>query len=420
MEIFIGKQPIFNEHEEIVSYELLYRTKTKNQALGQIDGNLATVDVLINSFLSIGINELSNGKPVFINFTEELLMADFLDRFSPDNLVIEILEDVIITEAVIHRVRELKSLGYYIALDDFTLDIFTGMHEQLLPYIDYIKVDFMLTTPEEREAIKTKITQLAPNAKFLAEKVETRDEYTEALAAGYVLFQGYFFQQPQLISSKEIPANTLQYFRLLALLKDEEADVYEISEMIECDIALTYKLLHLINSSESRGRTKIRSIHQAIMLLGLTELQKWIYLLAVRDTKRPDTDVFNELLHISLFRAKVCEQVARMKGYRNYSEYFLVGMFSNIDSILQRPLDKIVRQLPFSEEIVNTIIYQNTEMAPILHLSIALNALNWERISALADELDIPSEQIDLIYYNTLEWVQLVVNERKKLEQSGM
>lgn len=417
MEIFIGKQPIFNAYETIVSYELLYRTKNKNQVPGQFDGNLATVDVLINSFLSIGIEELSKGKPVFINFTEELLMADFLDRFSPDNLVIEILEDVAITEAVIHRVRELKSLGYRIALDDFTLDVFTEMHAQLLPYIDYIKIDFMLTTAEERKEIQRKIIQLEPAIKFLAEKVETREEYKEALEAGYSLFQGYFFQQPQIISSKEIPANTLQYFRLLALLKDEEADVYEISEMIECDIALTYKLLHLINSSESRGRTKIRSIHQAIMLLGLTELQKWIYLLAVRDAKREETDIFSELMQISLFRAKVCEQVARMKGLRNYSEYFLIGMFSNIDSLLQRPLDKILQHLPFSEEIVNTLVYKNTEMTPILQLSIALNSLNWDLISELGDDLGIPSEQIDLIYYNTLEWVQLVSDERKKLNR---
>lgn len=420
MDIFIGKQPIFNIHETIVCYELLYRSKNKNQTPSQFDGNLATVDVLINSFLSIGINELSKGKPVFINFTEELLMADFLDYFSPDNLVIEILEDVIITETIIHRVRELKSLGYRIALDDFTLKNFTAMHEYLLPYIDYIKVDFMLTTAEERLAIQKQLKKLAPTMKFLAEKVETREEYHEALAAGYVLFQGYFFQQPQIISSKEIPANTLQYFRLLALLRDDEADVYEISEMIECDIALTYKLLHLINSSESRGRTKIRSIHQAIMLLGLTELQKWIYLLAVRDAKRQETDVFTELLQISLFRAKVCEQIARMKGLRNYAEYFLIGMFSNIDSLLQRPLDKIMQQLPFSEDIINTIIYQNTDMAPILHLSMALNSLNWELISELGNELSIPSDQIDLIYYNTLEWVQFVFEERKKLQQTNM
>lgn len=420
MEIFIGKQPIFNRNETIVSYELLYRNKNKNNVPGQFDGNLATVDVLINAFLTVGIEELSKGKPVFINFTEKLLMADFLDHFNPDNLVIEILEDVIITEEIIARVRELKGLGYRIALDDFTLDVFTPMHERLLPSIDYIKIDFMLTTAEARQQIKNKLQQLNPQIKFLAEKVETREEYNEAFAAGYVLFQGYFFQQPQIVSSKDIPANSLQYFRLLALLKDEEADVYEISEMIECDIALTYKLLHLINSSDSRGRTKIRSIHQAIMLLGLTELQKWIYLLAVRDAKRMETDVFHELLHISLFRAKVCEQVARMKGLRNHSEYFLIGMFSNIDSLLQRPIDKIMQHLPFSEEIIQTIIYQNTEMAPILHLSMALNSLNWERISELAEQLDIPDSQIDIIYYSTLEWVEFVFNERKKLENINL
>lgn len=420
MEIFIGKQPIFNAYEEIIAYELLYRSKKINKATNQLDGNHATVDVLINSFLSIGIEELSKGKPVFINFTEELLMADFLDYFNPEKLVIEMLEDIIITEPIIDRVRELKGLGYLIALDDFTLDVYTPMHDSILPFIDYIKIDFLLTTSEERKHTKNKIHSINPAIKFLAEKVETHEEYNEGREAGYVLFQGYFFQKPQIISTKDIPPNTVQYFRLLALLKSEDADMYEISEMIECDISLTYKLLHLINSSESRGRTKIRSIHQAIMLLGLVELQKWIYLLIVRDAKREDTDIFNELLQISLFRAKVCEQIARMKGLRNYSEYFLIGMFSNIDSLLQRPLENIIQQLPFSEDIINTIVHQNTEMAPILHLSIALNSLNWERITDLCEELDIPSEQMDIIYYNTLEWIQQVLDEREHLKNMAL
>ena len=344
-------------------------------------------------------------------------MDDFIESFNPNELVIELLEDIEITQTLVDRIIELKLLGYKIAMDDFILMELTSLHEKLFLYIDYIKIDFMLTSSNQRSIIEANIRKINPTIKLLAEKVETYEEYEEAIQAGYSLFQGYFFQKPELVISKEIPANTMQYFSILSILESEEPDIHEIAEHIEQDVSLTFKLLNLVNRMNIRVRTKITSIRQAIILLGLVELEKWIAVLVLHETNRDDADVYNELIAISLFRAKVCEQIARFKGLPNHAEYFLVGMFSNIDSILQKPIEVIMEQMPFSEQIKATILNKDTDMLPYLKLSISLNSLNWEQIEAYCNQLNIPAEQIELIYYNSLAWVDQVMQAQHEQYQ---
>lgn len=406
MEVFIGRQPIFNKEEKIVAYELLYRSKNQNYFTG-VDSDAATVDVLINSFLSIGIEEVTKGRPGFVNFTENLLMSRLTDLLNPEQIVVEILEDVAITDKLIERVIELKKQGYRVALDDFVLEDWQDMHDVLFSHIDFIKVDFMLTTLAERSEIERRVQRDFPHITLLAEKVETREEFEIAKVSGYELFQGYFFEQPQVITSTDIPPNTMQSFQLISLLKEEEPDMDIVAENIERDISLTYKLLHLINSSSKRKRSKVRSIKQAVMIMGISQLRNWIYLLAMREgNKNTDTDTFQEIMHSALFRAKVCEMLAKYEGKPNYSEYFLVGMFSLIDSLLQRPMHMILNQMPFSEEIIETISGGKTELTPYLDLAIALDKVDWETIDCCIDFFDIPVEEIDKIYAEANEWAE--------------
>lgn len=407
MEVFIGRQPIFDFQEQIVAYELLYRSKKNKNEFPLVDPDIATVDVIINAFLSVGFEELTKGKPSFINFTENILMSSLVDHLDPTSVVIEILEDIPITMNLIERIKELKVKGFKIALDDFVLDDHVPYYNELFTYTDYIKVDFLMSSVAERMEIEKRVFTSFPHIKLLAEKVETREQYEVAKRSGYVLFQGYFFEKPQVVISRDIPANILQYFQIISLLKDEEPNMVSLVENIERDISLTYKLLQLINNSSKRTRFKVRSIKQAIILLGITELRKWIYLLAMREIERsPDSDVFNELMSSSLFRAKVCEKLAKLKYKQNFSEYFLVGMFSLIDSILQRPMNTILSQLPLSEEISETISGGDTEMAPFLQLSIALGKLDWTRIEELALMFNLEIEHIMTIYNEAAEWAE--------------
>ena len=406
MDIFIGRQPIFNIEEEIVAYELLYRNNNKN-VFPQIDSDSATLGVIINSFLSIGINEVANGKPSFVNFTENLIMKESLDFLDPTAVVIELLEDISITNELIERVKILKNLGFKIALDDFIMNEEVLIYDELFLNIDYIKIDFLLTPLIERMEIENKVKTQFPSIQLLAEKVETRDDFEIAKRTGYSLFQGYFFEEPQIITSTDIPPNLVQYFQIITLLKDEELDIDVLVENIEREISLAYKLLQLINNSAKRIKSKVRSIKQAILLLGLTELRKWIYLLAMRESNvQNNNDVFKELMYASLFRAKVCEKLARRNNKHNYSEYFLVGLFSLIDSLLQRPINTILDKLPLSEILLETISGETTEMTPYLQMSIALNKLEWDQIEPLAEKFAISHQEIIEIYEDVILWVE--------------
>lgn len=405
MEVFIGRQPIFNIDEEIVAYELLYRNNNTNR-FPEIDSDKATIDVLLTSFLTIGINEVTNGRPSFINFTENLIMEQEVDFLDPAKVVIELLEDIPITPKLVERLKELKKKGFKFALDDFIMDDKVLIYDELFAQVDYIKIDFLLSPLEERQVVEAKVKTKFPHIKLLAEKVETREEYEIAKQAGYSLFQGYFFQQPQIIKATDIPANLFQYFQIISILRDDEANLDLITENIEREISLTYRLLKLINTSSKRSKSKVRSIKQAILLLGLTELRKWIYLLAMRESDvQQDKDIFNELMYASLFRAKFCEKCARLNYKANFSEYFLVGLFSLIDSILKRPMNSVLTQLPLSEVILETIGGADTEMTPYLQFSIAVSKLDWDNIERLAEPLKIPLEAVLPMYEDVKAWV---------------
>lgn len=405
MEVFVGRQPIFNRHEEIVAYELLYRNNYTNQ-FPNIDADTATVELLINSFLSIGIKEVANGKPSFINFTETLIMQESVDFIEHGQIVIEILEDIPITMALIERLKQLKKAGNKIALDDFVVNEEVLIYDELFQHIDYIKIDFLHTGENERAAIENTIKTKFPHIKLLAEKVETREQYEMAKESGYFLFQGYFFEKPQILTARDIPANLFQYFQIISLLRDDEANIDELANNIEREISLSYRLLKLINGSSRRSKTKVRSIKQAILLLGLTELRRWIYLLAMResDVKR-NNDIFQELMYASLFRAKACEKLARRNYKKNFSEYFLVGLFSLIDSLLKCPMNAIITQLPLSEMILETISGERTEMTPYLQFATALSKLDWEGIIPLSRQLNIPVEGLLPMYEEVKVWV---------------
>lgn len=405
MEVFVGRQPIFNRHEEIVAYELLYRNNYTNQ-FPNIDADTATIELVINSFLSIGIKELANGKPLYINFTKNLIMQDSLNFIEPEQIVIEILEDTPITMELIERLKQLKNAGNKLALDDFVFNEGVFVYDELFPQIDYIKIDFLHTKENERTAIENTIKVKFPHIKLLAEKVETREEFELAKQSGYSLFQGYFFEKPQILTATDIPANIFQYFQIISLLRDEEASIDQLADNIEREISLSYRLLKLINGSSRRPKTKVRSIKQAILLLGLTELRKWIYLLAMRESGvNRNNDVFQELMYASLFRAKACEKVARLNYKKNFSEYFLVGLFSLIDSLLKRPMNVIVTQLPLSETILETISGEHTEMTQYLQFGTALSKLDWESLIPLSSQLNIPVEEFLPIYEEVKVWV---------------
>lgn len=409
MDIFVARQPIFTENEHIFAYELLYRNG-KQDSFPVLDGDRATLDVLTNSFLTIGINELAGEKLCFINFTENLLNKEVVSKFPAERIVIEVLEDIPITMKLIEELREIKSLGFFIALDDFVFQRNVSLYDELFSIVDYIKVDFILSSPAERQAIEQIVKINYPHIVLLAEKVETRAQFYAAKAVGYQLFQGYFFAKPEIIKGTEIPANIAQYFRIIGLLRDASVTIEEIAEEIERDVSLSFKVLKIINSPAIRTKSKVRSIKQGVLMLGLDELNHWLYVLLLRESKTNDFENGLALIEASLFRAKFCELLAKQKQFKNASEYFLIGMFSLIDTLLHRSMNQLLQELPLTDEVVETLSRTNTAMLPFLELAIACDEVRWDDMIAGANAIEVDHATLNSLYLEARRWATDVAN----------
>jgi c-di-GMP-related signal transduction protein len=407
VEVFIARQPILTKKQEVFAYELLYRNNKYDNQYTSFDSDQATSEVL-NSFLQIGIDELSEGKPCFVNFTETLLENTVPTFMQPKLMVIEILETVRPTEKVIENCRILKEQGYKIALDDFELVDDNKNINKLIALADIIKIDIQKTSRPEQLRIMRKLK--SKNIVFLAEKVETRDEFEQCLIDGYSFFQGYFFSKPVILSTKDIPVLNHNLYIIISELSKEEPDIDRISTIIESDVALSYKLLRLLNSPVIGLVYKIKSIKQAIVLLGLIELRKWVYVLSFREQLAKTDPVMDEVIKLCLTRAKASELISLHIGKRKDSpSMFLMGLFSLVEPIFKKPIKEVLQKLPLDQEIKDTLLGIDTSLTPVKSLVIAAEKGEWNRVDQLVQDLGLNAEQYNDLYKRSLKWAKEVM-----------
>ncbi|MEI5908689.1 HDOD domain-containing protein [Bacillus spongiae] len=421
MEVYVARQPIMDRDEKCVAYELLYRNRHID-VYHHENGDKATADVLVNSFINMGIDTVTNGKPCFINFTEEMLHFDFASIFSPDKMFIEILEEITPSQKLIDTVIKLRKQGYRVALDDFVLDVQNPLSVELLKNANIVKVDFHDTTKKQRQLIERLAN--AFNTLLLAEKIETREQYLEAKKAGYHYYQGYFFSKPVLIKSNDIPVNFYSYIQVIQQLSTKEPDISKIAKYIEQDLSLSHKLLKLINSPAFKTTKTIKSIQQGIVLIGLNELQKWISILAVREQWGGSNYLSEELLRMCLTRGKLCESIGKkLLGNEGSSSCFLLGMFSLMDTVLQTPMKKILEDLPLDEEIKDALNGKDNLLHHILQAVKSCESGEWDYVESFISTYTVSSQFVFTSFKEACVWTESVLKHelvnRTKSSQSS-
>lgn len=404
--IFVGRQPILDRKGNIYGYELLYRNSDKNEFPANVDPEQATIQLLVNTFLSIGMNQIAPDCLAFINFSGKLLAQDIFTKLNPNQIVIEILEDVEITPALLTRLRTFKEAGFKLALDDFVLQDQYLQQKELFQLVDIIKVDFLQSDETSRRRIQQFMNDY-PMIRLLAEKIETEEDFQDALRSGYHLFQGYFFAKPEIIKSVDIPTNVVLHFQIMRELQKESPNIQQIADLIMRDVALSYKLLRLINSLAFDIPKQIQSIKQALVLIGLKEARKWLQVLTLHDIGlAEESGRVKALVDYSLQRAKFCELVAKSKRQKNTDEYFLAGMFSLINAILRRKWEDILPLLSLSEDVVNTLVGELTPITPYLQLAIAIERFDWETVQRLSNQIGISEKELSRLSLKAHQWVQ--------------
>ena len=396
MEVYIARQPIFNKKQKVKAYELLCRDGFINSC-AETDGNKATSKLLSHSFLAFGIEQLTGGKQAYINFPEELLVQKIPTMFPSHKVVVEILEDVEPHKKVVEACKELKELGYDLALDDF---VYKPSLKPLLELSTVVKIDFQAT---EDSVIRSYVENLANyNVKFLAEKVETHEEFQRAIDMGFNLFQGYFFSKPHIFKEKDITPSKLNLLRIMAEVNKEDFRFEDLDKLIKRDVSISYKLLRYINSAYFRRLKEISSIKQAIVLLGEKGIKQFLSLITMTKLASDKPD---ELIRTSIIRARLCELLGRASGSRlDPGELFTLGLFSLIDAILDSRMEILMAKLPLSDAIKEALISGQGTFADYLNLVCAYESGNWDQIPSLARKLGVSELQMPEFYMDAVVW----------------
>lgn len=397
-EAFIGRQAILDQQQKVYAYEILFRSGLKNAFDPTLDGNVATQSVMVGAMLEFGLKKLVSDKKAFINFTEQNLLNRAPKLLPPENVVVEILENVQPTPKIVKAVRELKAEGYKIALDDFVL---LPGYEPLIEMADIIKVDFRITTdPEERQ----KLREILPShVRLLAEKIETEEEFHQAMAFGYVLFQGYFFCKPAILHQKKLTSNALSRMRLLKEINRQNVDFASMTNIISSDTNLVHKLLTYINSAGIGLLNHVSNLKQATVLLGASGVKRWVTLISLQTFSE---DKPPELFTLSLLRAKFCELIAgelKRPGLTQDAG-FLIGMFSLLDVLLMLPMEEVLKEVALADDLNAALLGEDNDLRRILDLVIAYEKGDWDKVIACCEREHIPVDHLKPKYDAVLEW----------------
>jgi EAL and modified HD-GYP domain-containing signal transduction protein len=391
-DIFIGRQPIYDRKLGVYAYELLFRSEQSDSA-DITDGDKATSDVIVNTFLEIGLDNIVNKRRAFINLTRSFFVNHQTISLPKDRVVLELLEDIEADDEVIEGAKRLSEQGYTIALDDFIY------HESLKPLVklaNLIKIDIMSLNKDE---IRDHVLALRKHpVKLVAEKVETQQDYDYCLDLGFDYFQGYFFAQPKVIRGRRLPNNRIAILNLLRRLQDPDITPNQLEDLIAQDVTFSYRILRYVNSAAYALSRKIESVQQAVVILGLQTINSWTTLLAMSQVDNKPT----ELVITAMVRGKMAEELAKAQKCDRPDAFFTVGLFSALDALMDNTMEEILTQLPLADHISNALLHRQGTHGEILSCVLAYERGEWEQVKSST----LSMSRIRGCYLSALHWAE--------------
>ncbi|MFO6425012.1 EAL and HDOD domain-containing protein [Motilimonas sp. KMU-193] len=394
---FVARQPILNTKKQVIAYELLFRDSAEN-IFPYIDSDDATKKLVSDNFLNVGFDKIADHKTCYINFSKQAILQQIPRLLPQQNLVIELLEDIEPCKELLNEIITLHELGYQLALDDFHYKV---QWQPFLPYISIIKFDIRMSSFDEIRKVIA-LTQ-HHSIKYLAEKVETVDEFEQVKKLGIEMFQGYFFSRPEILKQKALAPSQLVVLELLNEIAKPELDFNRIEGIFVRDVTLSYKLLMFVNKQIKSNAKPIASFKQAAVYLGEQQLKKFISLVA---TSLSNQDKPSELYLMSVIRARFCELVLDKLIPENAQQGFLAGLFSLLDSLLDQPLTALLAEVKLKPAITQALTAREGLMGNCLNCIEHFERGEWQKISEDGKLIGLKQEQLAQIYLASLSWAK--------------
>lgn len=402
--------PLFDENMTVCAYSLFAQKKNflLNPSLlgtGRNDGavNIPGLDLIS----AVGIETLSGEKEVFVEVNNISVFSDIaVPAGTPHEKLVLLLDNSITPEAMyVNRLKELKGQGYKLGIRKLAVQNFEPYRE-VLALMDYILLDH-----KKIDISKAKIYfgKVYPNIRLCAGNIQTQEIFEELKAeGGYSLYEGEFYRVPITRGAVEVAPLKVNYIELLNMVNDDDFELTKAADVIGRDTALVISLLKMVN--RMTVNSGITSIRHAAAMLGQKELKKWINTAV---TNELCADKPNEVTRLSLLRAKFAENLAPVFEMAVHSsELFLMGLFSVLDLILDKPMEEALEMVKVSEEIREALVGKRGKFAPVLEFVSQYESANWQEVSRQMVLQNIDMNRVYEAYVKSLQWYSaLFINE---------
>ncbi|GLR76520.1 EAL and HDOD domain-containing protein [Aliivibrio sifiae] len=403
MYAYVARQPILNRKKQTIGYELLFRDGETN-AFPDMEANQATCRLLVENFMSAGSNPALESPRSFINFPQESLISLVPTAFPKRKIVVEVLETCIPNDELFSAIKHLHRMGYIIALDDFSLD---AEWDRFLPYSHIVKLDIMQLGIDVACDYVKKKKQQGCKRHYLAERVETYEEFEQAFQVGFHFYQGYFFSKPQIIKNRVVKPEEVLTMQLFQEVCREDVNFTRVEQLIAQDVSLSYQLLKFVNTASVRLEKPISSFKQALVYLGEEQIKMFVTLVA---TAHAAINKPKELYKQSLVKGRFCElMICRCQNGTPGQQAFIVGLFSLLDALLDRKLDDVLEQLSLTDEIEQAILLRVGLLGSMLELYESIKSGDWEQLDKTSRLLGFSPKTVEKTYQEAETWYQAIL-----------
>ena len=403
---YIVRVPIKDTESRVIGYEILYHGE--NELYGTLEPERKDSGVKVNEFaVADTINgfltqntERFKGTLNFMTFTTTLLLKKVPRLFSTEDLVIQIDDSVIVHPLAMHFVKMYKKEGYRIAVNDFQ---FAPRYVSLIDEIDFLRLNFQTMTDASLHNLIEIANGMGKHC--IAYGLDDDALYEKARSFGISEFEGEAVAER--LASKAHDTSYLKstFFQLLIAVTKEEPDIDEIERIISMDAALSYALLRLANTVHFATRNRTTSIHQAIMNIGITQLQQWVYLLSASDADGQVDPFFEEFLKVSFMRANFCSSLLNYTKSVPISknDAYLMGMFSTLDYLIDAPLEETLAELPIPQSVKDALLSWGGPAGALYALMLSYEGADWDKVNKLSEMLGIAPNLLTTLYFECLE-----------------
>jgi c-di-GMP-related signal transduction protein len=301
---------------------------------------------------------------------------------------------------VVRACKQLKEAGCRIALSNFRID---DHREELEGTADFLKVDIKMSPLADLAKMTRRYH--GSGAKLIAEKVETREDFEFCKNVGFNYFEGYFFRKPEILRARGVQSNRTVYLRLLWAISKPILDWNELEEIVKSDPMLYFRLLRYLNSAIFGLQSEVKTINQALTLLGEDEIRRWCRLSGMLELSKNKP---SDLALAALVRARFAELISTNVDSGS-SDLFQIGLLSLMDAILDIPMREVLEGLPLDEGARTVLLDNAGPLSPVYELMLAVEAGVWPKIVNLSWQLGIEQDFIAKSQWSAMEWAQSIV-----------